>query len=221
MYIPTQLRKLIMNSIHRNHPGQSGMMQLANMIWFPRIHREIVTLTQNCQPCIKIDKRRGLKQPMLKADTIWNLESDSEPQLDIQFNPAIDEDDSSDQSTLHNLKKKAIKQKRRAKQLKQKNQLDRQEDPTNDNATMCHSQPGPSQIQDIPGPSNRDPPKRKRKQQPTKRPAKPKSDFDKKSKEAALAKSKLNKAKERQRLLSNSPIIQLDTTQLEQNKSIV
>ena len=41
MYIPTQLRKLIMNSIHRNHPGQSGMMHLANMIWFPRIHREI------------------------------------------------------------------------------------------------------------------------------------------------------------------------------------
>ena len=46
---------------------------------------------------------------MLKADTIWNLESDSEPQLDIQFQPTIEEDDSSDQSTLHNVKKKAIK----------------------------------------------------------------------------------------------------------------
>ena len=48
---------------------------------------------------------------MLKADTIWNLESDSEPQLDIQFQSTIDEDDSSDQSTLHNVKKKAIKRK--------------------------------------------------------------------------------------------------------------
>ena len=54
--IPTHLRKPIMNSIHRKHPGQSGMIHLANLIWFPRIHREIVTLTQNCQPCIKIGK---------------------------------------------------------------------------------------------------------------------------------------------------------------------
>ena len=36
---------------------------------------------------------------MLKADTIWNLESDSEPELDIQFQQPIDEEDSSDQST--------------------------------------------------------------------------------------------------------------------------
>ena len=55
-YIPTQFRKLIMNSIHRNHPGHTGMMHLANIIWFPRNHREILTLTQNCQPCIEIGK---------------------------------------------------------------------------------------------------------------------------------------------------------------------
>ena len=56
LFIPTQLRKPIINAIHRKHPGQTGMMHLANLIWFPRIHREIVTLTQNCQPCIKIGK---------------------------------------------------------------------------------------------------------------------------------------------------------------------
>ena len=50
-----------------------------------------------------LDKKRGLKQPMLNAETIWNLESDSEPELDIQFQQAIDKDDSSDQSTLQNL----------------------------------------------------------------------------------------------------------------------
>ena len=553
MYIPTQLRKLIMNSIHRNHPGQSGMMHLANMIWFPRIHREIVTLTKNCQPCIKIgknlkpiipkshlanlpplyepneeiqmdfagpiideqnndsyilasvdrfsryphakvyhncdtdtaikylekyikfhgiprnircdqaqafksrqfeifcnnhniklilapagdhrangmierliqtikrrlsvlnndpkwskikladkiteiiqeiklipntttkiapftahfgrkqntpisnitsrtspknlsyneitkfhlDKRRGLKQPMLKADTIWNLESDSEPHLDIQFQPTIEGDDSSDQSTLQNIKKKAIKrkntspikitpdkllitfgdkttsitntrkqiarktlarkapeprgtlkplwniipdgtitnyspstitldtntrkntvirkndlaiinetkprlmhfvacktvreynrnqekikqflltEKKQLKQSKQKNQLDRQEEQTNTNEAHFYSQPGPSYSQpgpsyhfDTPGPNNRFPSQRKRKQQPQKRTTKPKSDFDRKSKEAAIAQSKLNKAKEHQRRISNSPRIQLDTSKLEQNKSI-
>ena len=72
---------------------------------------------------------------MLKADTIWNLESDSETQLDIKFQSTIDEDDSSDQYTLHNVKKKAIKQKRQAKQSKQKDQLDRPEEPTNINET--------------------------------------------------------------------------------------
>ena len=49
---------------------------------------------------------------MLKADTIWNLESDSEPKLDIQFQQTIDKEDSSDQSTLQNVKKKAIKRKK-------------------------------------------------------------------------------------------------------------
>ena len=32
------------------------MMHLANLIWFLRLHREIVTLTQNCQLCIRIGK---------------------------------------------------------------------------------------------------------------------------------------------------------------------
>ena len=37
--------------------------------------------------------------------------SDSEPDLDIQFQKAMDEEDSSDQSTLQNIQKKAIKRK--------------------------------------------------------------------------------------------------------------
>ena len=51
-----------------------------------------------------LDKKRRLKQPMLKADTIWNLESDSEPELDIQLHPPIEGEESSDQSTLQNEK---------------------------------------------------------------------------------------------------------------------
>ena len=56
IYIPTQLRKLIMNSKHCSHLGHSGMIHLANLVWSPRIHRQIVTVTQNCTPCIKIGK---------------------------------------------------------------------------------------------------------------------------------------------------------------------
>ena len=72
----------------------------------------------------------------------------------------------------------------------------------------------------MPGPSRKKPQQRKRKQKPTKRPQKSISDFERKSKEAATAQSKLNKAKERQRQLSQSPRIQLDTTKLQANKSI-
>ena len=82
LIIPTQLRKLDMNSIHRNHPGQSGMMHLANLIWFPRIHREIVTLTQNCQSCIKIGK--NLK-PLIPKSKIANLPPLYEPNEEIQL----------------------------------------------------------------------------------------------------------------------------------------
>ena len=59
-----------------------------------------------------LDKKRGLKQPMLNAESIWNLETDSEPELDIRFNEDIpDEDSASDNATLQNVKKKAVKRK--------------------------------------------------------------------------------------------------------------
>ena len=49
------------------------------------------------------DKKRGLKQPMLNAESIWNIETASEPELDIRFNEDTPDDDSaSDNSTLQN-----------------------------------------------------------------------------------------------------------------------
>ena len=91
LFIPTQSRKLIMNSIHRNQPGQSGMMHLANLIWFPRIHREIVTLTQNCQPCIKIGK--NLK-PIIPKPKFTQLPPLLEPNEEVRCDfagPIMDE----------------------------------------------------------------------------------------------------------------------------------
>ena len=91
LFIPTQLQKPTMNAIHRKHPGQTGMMHLANLIWFPRIHREIVTLTQNCQPCITIG--RNLK-PLIPKNKISELpplvETNEEVQLDFA-GPITDE----------------------------------------------------------------------------------------------------------------------------------
>ena len=81
LFIPSQLRKLIMNSIHRKHLGQRGMMHLANVIWFPRIHRKIVTLTQNCQPCIKIGK---ILKPLIPKSKNSHLPPLQEPNEEVQ-----------------------------------------------------------------------------------------------------------------------------------------
>ena len=81
LFIPTQLLKPIMNAIHRKHPGQTGMMHLANLIWFPRIHKEIVTLTQNCQPSIKIGK--NLK-PLIPKNITSELPPLVEPNQEVQ-----------------------------------------------------------------------------------------------------------------------------------------
>ena len=60
-----------------------------------------------------LDKKRGLKQPMLNAESIWNIETDSEPELDIWFNNEHpDEGSASDNSTLQNDTKKATKHKK-------------------------------------------------------------------------------------------------------------
>ena len=91
LFIPTQLRKLIMNSVHRKHPGQSGMMHPANLILFPRIHRKIVTLTQNCQPCIKIGKNLKPSIPKNKTSQLPPLQ-DSNEEVRLDFaGPITDE----------------------------------------------------------------------------------------------------------------------------------
>ena len=59
-----------------------------------------------------LDKKRGLKQPILNAESNWDIETDSEPELDIQFNEELpDGDSASDNATLQNVKKKATKRK--------------------------------------------------------------------------------------------------------------
>ena len=49
---------------------------------------------------------------MLNGESIWNIETDSEPELDIRFNDAQpDEDSASDISTLQNVRKMATEEK--------------------------------------------------------------------------------------------------------------
>ena len=77
-----------MNSIHRKSPGQSGMIHL---IWFSRIRREIVALTQNCTKCIKIGN--NLK-PIFPKNITSQLPAVQEPNEEVQMDfagPITDE----------------------------------------------------------------------------------------------------------------------------------
>ena len=49
--IPKQLRQIMLDSIHLTHPGQGGMLEAAKHIWYPYLHRDIVTAAQNCKEC--------------------------------------------------------------------------------------------------------------------------------------------------------------------------
>ena len=53
LYIPTQLQKTVIDSVHKTYPGQAGMIYLAHLIWYSQIHRDIVALAQRCKPCTK------------------------------------------------------------------------------------------------------------------------------------------------------------------------
>ena len=288
---------------------------------------------------------------MLNAESICNIETDSEPELDIRFNEDTpDKDSASDNSTLQNVKKKAVKRKhispikiipdkltltfgdktttitRTKKQVAPKTLARRSQEPRgtlkplwnvipdgtitnyspttitldthnrknvvvrkNDLAVVNETKPrlmhfvacktvreykrnqekikeflltekknnqknqfskkltdhtpesqfhmdppGPSRAQesklqkDKPGPSGsqRTQPAKAPKQPrrkgtaPTKRAHKPNKEFEIRSKEAALAQTKLEKAKQRQKEKARSPLIQLDMKKLQRDKSV-
>ena len=90
------------------HFGRKINTQLSHIITKPSQNN----LTYNNIKKFYLDKKRGFKQPMLNAESIWNIETDSEPELDIRFNENIlEEDSASDNATLQNVKRKAVKRK--------------------------------------------------------------------------------------------------------------
>ena len=82
MYIPTQLRKTVIDSVHKTYPGQAGMIYLAQLIWYPQIHRDIVALAQRCKQCTKTGK--NLK-PIIPKNKYTDLPPLSEPNAEIQM----------------------------------------------------------------------------------------------------------------------------------------
>ena len=84
LVIPSNLKQFVIDAIHQTHPGQAGMLSLGNLVWFPCIHRSLTSKAQACEECTKQDCKL-LKQPVLSPAAIWDMEQDSEPELNIQY----------------------------------------------------------------------------------------------------------------------------------------
>ena len=82
LMIPSSLKQLVINSLHQTHPGQAGMLRLADLVWFPRIHREVTAKAQSCGDCIK--KGKNLK-PLTPKNSLGILPKLSEPNEEVQL----------------------------------------------------------------------------------------------------------------------------------------
>ena len=90
LVIPHQLQNLVINAVHRTHPGQVGRIRLANLIWFPQIHRTIALRAENCKQCL--DQGKNLK-PIISKSELGTLPKLSEPNEELQLDfagPIVD-----------------------------------------------------------------------------------------------------------------------------------
>ena len=60
LVFPTNLRTSIMSSIHYRHPGRDTMLRYISDIWWPQIHREVVTTAKCCDQCNNAGKTLNL-----------------------------------------------------------------------------------------------------------------------------------------------------------------
>ena len=79
---PNQLQNTVINAVYRTHPGQVGMIRLANLIWFPHIHRTIKLREANCKQCT--DRGKNLK-PLIDKSDLSNLPSLHEPHQEVRI----------------------------------------------------------------------------------------------------------------------------------------
>ena len=55
--IPNSIKDAYVEAIHATQPGSWGMTDMATHAWWPYVHRDIITKTAKCNPCVKIGKK--------------------------------------------------------------------------------------------------------------------------------------------------------------------
>ena len=82
LMVPAALKQLVINALQQTHPGQTGMLRLADLVWFPRIHRDVTAKAQSCTDCIK--KGENLK-PLIPKQSLGMLPKLTEPKEEVQI----------------------------------------------------------------------------------------------------------------------------------------
>ena len=82
LLLPPHLRDIALHSIHKAKTGEAGMMFMAQLIWFPRIYRDIKLIAQRCKACTAIGN--NLK-PLIPKRTYTKLNSLTEPNEELQL----------------------------------------------------------------------------------------------------------------------------------------
>ena len=54
--IPKAIKDAVLEDIHSTHPGSFAMLSLAQNIWWPYIHRDILAKASECKACTEIGK---------------------------------------------------------------------------------------------------------------------------------------------------------------------
>ena len=51
LVIPKTLRPIVTRSLHYGHPGSDSILATVSNVWWPRLHREVVTIGRQCRQC--------------------------------------------------------------------------------------------------------------------------------------------------------------------------
>ena len=80
--IPKTIKDAVLEDIHSTHPGSFAMLSLAQNIWWPYIHRDILAKASECKACTDVGKNLKSVIPHRK----WApLPKCSEPNDEIQL----------------------------------------------------------------------------------------------------------------------------------------
>ena len=78
------LRVTGLKTIDHKHPGQTGLMALAHLVWWPHIHSDIMAKAQACHHCIDNGQNPKAIIPKSRLSTLSKLlEPNEELQMDF------------------------------------------------------------------------------------------------------------------------------------------
>ena len=86
--LPHAIKDAFVDAVHLTHPGTWGMTDMATHAWWPDMHRDIITKTTKCNPCVNIGKNLKSIIPANKWATL-NLCKVPNQEIQIDFGGPI------------------------------------------------------------------------------------------------------------------------------------